>query len=263
MFLDFSPKAEKVYYRRGTSCFNNLFLEMAFLKNITKRQRAVLKDLTYLSKKWGPDADGEDIYQTASILRRLLVEGYLAQVWNSLFPSQRLKIKASVISERDKNSPLPHVWSEMAYLKTSKENAAHIACVSLKDTDKISPPDLIEFMKQTPSENLPTEKYMDLEEFKKSYCIYFPQKSIGVSNTGFIKYICNIQGSVHSGNARPDEKWFCDLLDSIYDPIYGEDETFLGETNITEKYSPVLAIGQRVANSDDVKLLHSKLESLF
>lgn len=218
--------------------------------------KTVREDLLFLKDKWTQDIDEVSLRISSTILRKLLVENKLSQVWRLVGFEKEPQVVATDLDAFLDGTPKRRInfaSAGGAIYKGGQVSGMIIYDTAMSDS----------FLKKR-CEIVKRKSFLKafmLSDFVKSGCILVTQRfSTGmiqevISRRELIQYIVNKLGGAHidlKRNPGKDQKFL--LLDNVLEQIK--------IVNFEPVYYELLSIGQSVIQSQDIHKLLDRLDNL-
>jgi len=212
--------------------------------------KVVASDLKYLGEEWDQDIDDDSLRRSSNVLRMLLVDGKLLEVWRSAGFDDQPQIVAPTLEEHLKRFRLEDI--QLAQAGGAEFKGITVAAIFTLSTS-LNQEQIKELYALGPRVHTASYK---LADFIESPCIIV--EGIIITRRELVKYVANKLGGAHIDQRRdiskPQERKFV-YLDKIRETMQ-----VAGKPAI---YYELLSIGQSLVRSDDIKRLRQRLDNLI
>lgn len=217
--------------------------------------RLVAEDLDYLFKEWNQDIDDASLRRSSPVLRALLVEGLLGRAAHQV--NREVRVMAPAIGR---------VVTEAELRECTFFQAGGAKYKGM----------MVQSMSMIPRANTPAEIKASYERSKdvigKSYPVKlgvflkqtsFVVKGILINREEVIKYVANKLGGAHYDSSRPASKEVGEASLNQKYALLDDVRTGMSTADKNAVYYELLSIGQRVANSRDIRSLRKHLDQVL
>lgn len=213
--------------------------------------RLVVEDLDYLFKEWNQDIDDASLRRSSPVLRALLVEGLLARAAHQVGRDIRVMAPASsrVVTETELRECTFFQSGGAKYKGTIVQSMSMIPRAKTPAEIKAS----YERQKEITGKSYPVKLGIFLKQTS------FVVKGVLINREEVIKYVANKLGGAHYDASRASVK---EGRDVTLEQKYALLDQVRAGMNTADKnaiYYELLSVGQRVANSRDVRALRKHL----